>query len=44
MKVLIVKNITRECPGLLKEILNLYNIDYDIVDLDKGESFPDPKG
>ena len=42
MKVLIVKNITREGPGLLKEILNSHRIKFDIVDLDKGENFPDP--
>ncbi len=43
MRVLIVKNITREGPGLLEGILNSYNIGYDIVDLHNGESFPDPK-
>ena len=42
MKFLIVKNITREGPGLLEELLDSYNFGYDIVDLDKGESFPDP--
>ena len=44
MKVLIVKNITREGPGLLEEILKSHNISYDIVDLYKGESFPDITG
>ncbi len=43
MKVLIVKNITREGPGLLVEILNSHQIRYDVIDLDKGGSFPYPK-
>jgi len=41
-KVLIAKNITREGPGLLKEVLNEHGISYDIVDLNKGEQFPSP--
>ena len=42
MKVLIVKNMAREGPGLLEEILNHHNTGYDIVDLDE-ESFPDAR-
>lgn len=42
MKVLIVQNVTREGPGLLEAILKESNIDYDLVDLDKAEEFPDP--
>jgi len=39
-EVLIVKNITREGPGLLEEILRERGILYRIMDLDKGENFP----
>ncbi len=42
MTVLIVKNITREGLGLLQELLDEHSIPYYIVDLDKGELFPDP--
>jgi GMP synthase-like glutamine amidotransferase len=41
-RVLIVKNVTREGPGLLALLLDHHGIGYDIVDLDKGETFPDP--
>ncbi len=44
MKVLIVKNIGREGPGLLLEVLHHHHIGYDSVDLENGENFPDPKG
>jgi len=40
---LIVKNITREGPGLLEEVLIRQNIPYALVDLDNGEAFPSPK-
>jgi GMP synthase (glutamine-hydrolysing) len=40
--VLIVKNVTREGPGLLALLLDHHGIGYDVVDLDKGEAFPDP--
>lgn len=40
-KVLIIKNIHREGPGLLKKILRENSIAFDIVDLDN-QSFPDP--
>ncbi len=42
MKVLLIKNITREAPGLVREILHQREIPYDIVDLSKGEIFPNP--
>ncbi len=47
MKVLIVKNIPHEGPGMLKHILDRHAIRYDIIDLDlidfrSGESLPDP--
>jgi GMP synthase-like glutamine amidotransferase len=41
-KVLIVQNITREGPGLLARLLQEVAVDYEIVDLDKGDAFPDP--
>jgi GMP synthase (glutamine-hydrolysing) len=40
-KVLIVKNISREGPGLLEQILTDSNIPFDVVNLDHGEPFPD---
>ena len=42
-KVLIVKNITREGPGLLAQVLKGKNISFDIVDLGKGELLPNPE-
>jgi GMP synthase (glutamine-hydrolysing) len=42
MKALIIKNITREGPGLIADVLKRYGIESDVVDLDKGEQFPDP--
>lgn len=41
-KVLIVQNITREGPGLLVRLLDEVAVGYDIVDLHKGQPFPDP--
>ncbi len=41
--VLIVQNITREGPGLLAGVLDRAGISYNLVDLDKGETFPDPR-
>jgi GMP synthase-like glutamine amidotransferase len=41
-KVLIVQNITREGPGLLERLLHEVAVGYDIADLAKGDSFPDP--
>lgn len=43
-KVLIIKNITREGPGLLQDVLEQANVAYDIVDLDKGEVLPPLSG
>ncbi len=42
-EVLIVQNITRERPGLLDQVLKKKGIPYDLVDLDAGEMFPDPR-
>ena len=43
-QVLLVKNISREGPGLLEGILRGRNISYDLVDLAAGEAFPAPAG
>lgn len=40
-KVLIAKNISREVPGLIEEVLKEKNIEFDLIDLGKGDSFPD---
>lgn len=42
MKVLLVQNITREGPGIIGNILNSHNVQHDVVDLHKGDLFPDP--
>lgn len=42
MKVLVVKNTTREAPGLLGNLLDAHGIRFDLVDLSKAERFPDP--
>jgi GMP synthase (glutamine-hydrolysing) len=42
-ELLIVKNITREGPGLLEEIARSRQVSYDIVDLDAGQEFPSPQ-
>ena len=42
-KVLIVKNISREGPGLLELVLKDENIPFNIVDLNEGKRFPDPR-
>ncbi len=39
-EILIVKNITREGPGLLEEELRERGIRYDVVDLSRGQNFP----
>ncbi|MEK6563535.1 MAG: type 1 glutamine amidotransferase [Candidatus Omnitrophota bacterium] len=41
--VLIVKNITREGPGIIENLLKERNINYTVIDLDKGETFPHPQ-
>ena len=43
-EILIVKNITREGPGLLEDLLNEFAIQYKVVDFSLGESFPSPVG
>ena len=40
MRVLIVKNITHEGPGLIKDILNEQNIQFSIIDLSDQVKFP----
>lgn len=42
-KILIVKNITREGPGIIEGLLKEQNINYTVIDLDKGEAFPHPQ-
>ena len=37
MKVLIVKNIAREGPGILEEMLKEHGIEYTIIDLTEKE-------
>jgi len=39
-KILIIQNITREGPGLLSQIISEKNIQFDLVDLSKGETLP----
>lgn len=39
-EVLLVKNITREGPGLLEEVLEERGVGYKIVDLHQGQNFP----
>lgn len=39
--VLILKNITHENPGLMSELLDKYNINYDIIDLSQKVQFPE---
>jgi len=39
-EILIVKNITREGPGLLEIVLRERGIGYAIIDLDQGQNFP----
>lgn len=41
-KILIVKNFTTEGPGLIEIILKENNLRYDIIDLSRGKSFPEP--
>jgi GMP synthase (glutamine-hydrolysing) len=40
-KVLIVKNVSNEGPGLLATLLEELALAYEVVDLSKGENFPD---
>ncbi|MHB8483877.1 MAG: hypothetical protein ACYDBV_14285 [Nitrospiria bacterium] len=39
---LIVKNISREGPGLFETVLNSHRVRHRVVDLDKGETFSSP--
>lgn len=41
-KVLIVKNIAHEAPGLLDTVLKTFRVNSEIVDLSGGQRFPDP--
>lgn len=41
-ETLIAKNITREGPGLIEEILGERGFPYQIIDLSRGEGFPPP--
>jgi len=43
-KILIVQNITHEGPGLIARMLEEVAAPYDVVDLSKGQTFPDPTG
>ena len=43
-QLLIVKNITREGPGMLEQIVNEAGISTDIIDLHAGDAFPNPLG
>ncbi len=43
-RLLIVKNITHEGPGLLEGLLIDRRIDADLADLSRGDPFPDPVG
>ena len=38
--LLIIKNITREGPGLLEDLLKEQGINYEIIDLNQGQTFP----
>lgn len=42
MPLLIIKNISREGPGILQELLAEKNISHAIIDLDAGDRLPDP--
>ncbi len=39
-QLLVVKNIAREGPGLLGEVLQERGIEYEVVELDRGQQFP----
>lgn len=42
-KILLVKNNSLECPGIVKDILKEKNICFDMIDLDNGDKFPDAR-
>lgn len=39
-EILLVKNLTREGPGLLEEVLKEHGVGYKIIDLHQGHNFP----
>lgn len=41
--ILIVKNITRETPAGMQPLIEAHHDSFDIVELDLGQPFPDPK-
>lgn len=41
--ILIIKHVTHEGPGLLSDLLEKYSIPSLIVDLSRGEPYPDPR-
>lgn len=41
-KLLIIRNISREGPGLFREVLTEHGIPHEIRDLSRGEAFPAP--
>ena len=42
-RILIVKNISREGPGIIESLLQEQDINYTVIDLDQGEAFPPPQ-
>lgn len=42
-KVLLVKNVAREGPGLVSTVLAAKSVPFEVVDLSAGEAFPDPR-
>jgi GMP synthase (glutamine-hydrolysing) len=40
-RVLIVKNLTREGPGLLRDVLMQHRVEADVVELERGEPIPE---
>ena len=43
MRCLLVQNYSTELPGRVQGILDRHKIPYDIIDLDRGNAFPDPR-
>jgi GMP synthase (glutamine-hydrolysing) len=43
-RILIVKNIGREGPGLLRDVLMQHHVEADMVELDRGETIPALRG
>lgn len=42
-KALIIQNVSHEKPGFVGEILNENKLSFEVVDLGKGQEFPNPK-